>query len=407
MECKEFKELLNVYMDGELAGGEADNVRRHLEKCPVCSREIAELNKVRQLVNELPRLKAPPELAGQVSRQLAQVQGGGLPKTNIFRRYRWAMRGLATAAAAVLVVCVGLFVIRHEPPAGQKPNELTPTAITTAPKIEKKVEEKENNVLAQPEEMEKDSLDSGTKDIKAKGGNFVEKPIPATPPLATTRIQEVHITCKNTKIALQQIKNMVAQAYNEPREELDNSGSGRGFGKGEQPQTQGMNKQIDSQKKEELKEETKPDRIKITMSLDQREAFLAQLEKQQIGIVKIVERGTPQAQTEPLKQEYEQAELTDRDETSKTKGYGDVKEELHLESPPTADKAEERIQKPNEGESPRIVPPGVPDADKITEGRELKKLDLVPEVGRQETKKTSKPQMIELVIILEEEKPNK
>jgi hypothetical protein len=44
--------LLDFYINGTLSGSERDRVAAHVDRCPVCAREVAEIEKLRQLLAE-------------------------------------------------------------------------------------------------------------------------------------------------------------------------------------------------------------------------------------------------------------------------------------------------------------------------------------------------------------------
>jgi len=71
MDCKEFRERLDRYVDGELAGADADEAREHLKSCASCARAEAGLRHLRSsLKRVVNRHRAPPELEVKVLRSL-------------------------------------------------------------------------------------------------------------------------------------------------------------------------------------------------------------------------------------------------------------------------------------------------------------------------------------------------
>lgn len=86
-------DLLSAYLDGELDLWEEARLRAHLEHCPACRVELADLHRVRGAVRSLPRLDLPSSLA---------LERPGAAATS--RRLRWA----GALAAAAMVVAIGL-----------------------------------------------------------------------------------------------------------------------------------------------------------------------------------------------------------------------------------------------------------------------------------------------------------
>ena len=71
MDCKEFRERLDLYVDGELAGADADEARVHLKGCASCAKAEAGLSHLRSsLKRVVNRHRPPPELEAEVLRQL-------------------------------------------------------------------------------------------------------------------------------------------------------------------------------------------------------------------------------------------------------------------------------------------------------------------------------------------------
>jgi anti-sigma factor RsiW len=69
MDCKEFRELLDLYVDGELSPEASLSARTHLEGCMACRRVERQLSLLRQAVRRVVNEHEPPsELVRQVSR---------------------------------------------------------------------------------------------------------------------------------------------------------------------------------------------------------------------------------------------------------------------------------------------------------------------------------------------------
>lgn len=71
MDCKEFREQLDAYVDGELRTAAASEAREHLKGCAPCSKAEAGLLRLRRsLKRAVERHQPPPELQGEVLRSL-------------------------------------------------------------------------------------------------------------------------------------------------------------------------------------------------------------------------------------------------------------------------------------------------------------------------------------------------
>jgi anti-sigma factor RsiW len=93
MSCTLLKRELDAYLDRELDAERTQTVRDHVNMCPGCRRAVAEREAVSHLIHAAPYYSAPARLRARLLVQSA--------------RSRWIPRGLAWAAAAVLVVSVG------------------------------------------------------------------------------------------------------------------------------------------------------------------------------------------------------------------------------------------------------------------------------------------------------------
>ena len=60
MECKDCKNLINAYLEGELEGEKFFEVERHINQCADCRAETDRLIRVRELLKELREVEVPP-----------------------------------------------------------------------------------------------------------------------------------------------------------------------------------------------------------------------------------------------------------------------------------------------------------------------------------------------------------
>ncbi len=89
---------LSAYIDKQLTARDRARVARHLEECPACRRELAELRRTIALVSQAPRLHAPRSFALPQTMQPAQT-----------RQRRW--EGLFAFARTAAVIASALMVI--------------------------------------------------------------------------------------------------------------------------------------------------------------------------------------------------------------------------------------------------------------------------------------------------------
>lgn len=113
--CREFRQDLVAYLDGELGGEAAQALARHLEACADCRREALALERTARALQALQVPALPPGLEERV---LARVRREGGPVWPVLR-VRWAGRLVAAAAAVLLAGLAVLLVARpaHRGPA--------------------------------------------------------------------------------------------------------------------------------------------------------------------------------------------------------------------------------------------------------------------------------------------------
>ena len=69
MDCKEFREILDLYLDGELSSDASVKARLHVTECSRCSRAERELLKLRSALKHVfSQYQPPPDLASAVHR---------------------------------------------------------------------------------------------------------------------------------------------------------------------------------------------------------------------------------------------------------------------------------------------------------------------------------------------------
>ncbi|MEW6026620.1 MAG: zf-HC2 domain-containing protein [Planctomycetota bacterium] len=205
MKCDEIRTLLNPYVDNELPGEEAGAVKRHLEACPACAKEVAVLNKVKALLCKLPACSAPEALLERVQAGLPRpvrkdsdegytnesikdnkdgLSNGASPAdsetqgTGVLWRYRWLSGSLASAAAVLLVV----FIVMTQP----RKSDIKMPDIATAP--EKEYAEKAKANL---------KMDSPTADRSEVADSLQPQPMLYT--------QQINISARDVNAAIDKI----------------------------------------------------------------------------------------------------------------------------------------------------------------------------------------------------------
>lgn len=151
MDCKEFRERLDLYLDGELSSAEADESREHTRGCASCAKAEARLRGLRgSLKRAVNRHEPPPGLKPEVLRSLrapsARTHGPGheapvestRAKTTVWR----AKVNVPVPLLALLVLCLVALVVwlafargpaREEISAGRPAPAVSPAPAEGAP----------------------------------------------------------------------------------------------------------------------------------------------------------------------------------------------------------------------------------------------------------------------------------
>lgn len=111
MQCKDVREILSPYLDGFLEPEEQRKVERHLESCPACQAQYADLRHTVELLRELPEVTPPAGFRKQLREQLEALEQPVPVATGSARskgRGGWRNWMGMLAAAAVLVVALGI-----------------------------------------------------------------------------------------------------------------------------------------------------------------------------------------------------------------------------------------------------------------------------------------------------------
>ena len=140
MRCKEARPLFSLYLDGAISGAEMHQVSSHLHECSACRSEYAMLENTRELVAELRRRQAPPDLALKIRIAIASEQSR--------KRQRWlsayvvrlenALNSVMIPATAGILTAIIFFaaVIGFFVPAKVSADDDVPTLLYVPPRLE-------------------------------------------------------------------------------------------------------------------------------------------------------------------------------------------------------------------------------------------------------------------------------
>lgn len=137
--CMSIRLQLNAFADGELRGDSLRAVSTHLENCPKCADEIAEIGSVGGLLRQGAEIEAEPaDLAGLADGVVSRIRAeeheswrGKLSRAT--DDLHWVLAGVGSVAAAFVSALVVSAVVQSG--VGQRPDSLAAllNTLATAP----------------------------------------------------------------------------------------------------------------------------------------------------------------------------------------------------------------------------------------------------------------------------------
>ena len=101
MTCDEIKELLAGYQDGELEACQQEAVQRHLAECETCRRELARLEKVKEVTGRVQYKDLPLEVWERYWHDL-------------YRRIDRGLGWIFMSIGAIILAALGLFHLTRD-----------------------------------------------------------------------------------------------------------------------------------------------------------------------------------------------------------------------------------------------------------------------------------------------------
>ncbi|MGA2261721.1 MAG: zf-HC2 domain-containing protein [Acidobacteriota bacterium] len=110
MDCQQCSDNLTAYIDGELVDPDAEQMRRHLEKCPPCNTEFQDLrDSATFVVLHAQALEPVPEIWNNLRSRIVEMPAptGSFGFFRLLVVNRWATA--AATLAATVVLALGLW----------------------------------------------------------------------------------------------------------------------------------------------------------------------------------------------------------------------------------------------------------------------------------------------------------
>jgi anti-sigma factor RsiW len=128
MSCEHYHEAIGAWVDGTLDVIERREIEDHLAACERCAALAADLRHIRDLARGLDRLSPPSALWDRVASETRIGAGSSRPQM----RPVW----IALAAAAVLVLAVGIVALRRSGPSEVTPRQATRESTTSVSPVD-------------------------------------------------------------------------------------------------------------------------------------------------------------------------------------------------------------------------------------------------------------------------------
>lgn len=118
MRCKKAREMYFKNRDGILDERGKLKLQEHLDKCDGCSEFVSEMNECLGLLEKVPQRSPSDEFEWNVKRRIMQekVKAGRNGFQQIYQQSGWGWRFLAGAAAAVVILLMGIWFFPLDEP---------------------------------------------------------------------------------------------------------------------------------------------------------------------------------------------------------------------------------------------------------------------------------------------------
>lgn len=100
MECEKYRELMSLYIDGELNESEEKELLEHIKNCPLCEKELNELKAISSMLKATEEAPLPDNFHKEVMEKIRGSKTDTKKKKHLWVKYT----GIAAGICAVLVV---------------------------------------------------------------------------------------------------------------------------------------------------------------------------------------------------------------------------------------------------------------------------------------------------------------
>lgn len=137
MDCKNARNLITLYLYGELDEKDRAVLEHHLRGCRACAAELAYTKKVFKLLDEHQPAAAPePNWESAWQRIHSGILGTSAKnKTPSFPRWRWIYAGSAVAAVLILGIVIGKYWFAPSGKPVQMASPMPPSPVSLQPAL--------------------------------------------------------------------------------------------------------------------------------------------------------------------------------------------------------------------------------------------------------------------------------
>ena len=114
MDCRTFHKNLEDYLEDGLDFAGRFGMERHAQQCIGCGKDMADAQRIRRMVSELERVKAPENFEASVINEIAKrklnARATGIRRFWVYSHEGPLWRKLALASSSLVILAVGVFI---------------------------------------------------------------------------------------------------------------------------------------------------------------------------------------------------------------------------------------------------------------------------------------------------------
>ena len=125
MDCRRFRKNLENYLEDGLDFPGRFGMERHAQQCIRCGKDMADAQRIRRMVSEMDRVKAPENfeasVIGEIAKRRLKVRTAGVRRFWIYGHEGPLWRKLALASSSLVVLAIGVFAFFNLTDPRQEP----------------------------------------------------------------------------------------------------------------------------------------------------------------------------------------------------------------------------------------------------------------------------------------------